>query len=268
MAVITISNNKGGIAKTTTAIHLAAYLASKGFKLLVIDFDPQMNLTIGYKIPYEYPYTSLSFLNGEPNFRVTKKADNLYIMAGSEALDSETRDIHVLRTRLDQLKEMAKSNGQKFYDHVVLDCPPQPLVKKFFTPPGSKKHYHIPKLNEIAAACADYAVIPMDAEEFSIEGLKRFLASVIRVRDEFNPNLDVAGVFFSKVLKNETDFKVNYESVKNSIPKKYFFNTYIRKDKKIELSKKLGKSVFDIAPTSRAAEDYNNLCNELLQRIA
>jgi len=223
MEIIAVGNNKGGIAKTTTALHLSAYLAEEGYKVLVIDSDPQTNLSIGFKIPEDYPYTILDLLNGEPNFRVTMKGTNLYVLAGSKLLDSETRDIYILKERLEQLNNLAIANNQKPFDFVIIDLPPELLTKKMYHPKKGDS-VHIPKVNEIAAAAADYFMVPVHAEKYSMDGLQTMLASIIKFRSEFNPGLNVLGVFFTMVLKNERDFKEHYKIVKQSIPEEYFFD--------------------------------------------
>lgn len=266
MDIIAVGNNKGGIAKTTTCIHLGAFLAEAGYKVLLIDFDPQSNLSKGYKIPKDYPYTVLNLLNGEENFRVNRKADNLYILSGSRELDTVTRDIFILKRRLEQLEKLSKMNNQKPYDFVVIDMPPEVLTKKFYIDSKDNK-IHIPKLNEIAVAAAHYVMTPINAEEYSIDGLENILRSIIDFRKEFNPKLEILGVFFTMVSVIKRDFKNYYKSVANDIPEKYFFNSFIRNDQKINDAKKVGKSIFEYAPKSRASIDYKNLCNELLDKI-
>ena len=266
MVVISLVNNKGGIAKTTTSIHLSAFLALLGYKVLVIDFDPQRNLSLGYKIAEDYPYTVLNLLKGESGFRVTQKLENLFVLAGSYFLDTETFEIGLLKKRLEQINKRALSNEQKPYDFVVVDCAPQPMKKKYYLD-KSQKEIHIPKLNEIAVSASDYAMIPLDSEEFSINGLTNFIKDTISIREEFNPKMKIAGVFFTRVMSNENNFKFYYEDVRKSIPGKYFFETFIRKDVNIEKSKKLGKSIFEISPKSNASLDYKKLCEELLLKI-
>lgn len=266
MKIISIVNFKGGIAKTTSAIHLAAILALKGFKVLVLDFDPQTSLSIGYKITKENQYTILDLLEGKEGFRVTSKADNLHVLAGSKFLNSKVRDINILKTRLKQLNALSINNNQKPYDFVIIDCSPT-SIKKLILEKEKGEKTHIPNLNEIALTASNYAMIPLHSEEYSIAGLKDVINDVMSLKDGFNSELDIAGVFFSMVMKNEKSFKSYYKEIKESIPEKYFFNTYIRKDKKIEESKTIGQSIFYKSPNANAALDYNDLCDELLKRI-
>jgi len=266
MKIISIVNFKGGIAKTTSAIHLAASLALKGFKVLVLDFDPQTSLSIGYKVLKENQYNIFDLLEGKEGFRVTSKTDNLHVLAGSKLLNSKVWSINILKQRLKQLDSLLISNKQKSYDFVIIDCSPTSIKQLILeNEKGEKKH--IPNLNEIALTASNHAMIPLHAEEYSIEGLNDVITDVMSLRDNFNSELDIAGVFFSMVMKNEKNFKNYYQQIKRGIPEKYFFNTYIRKDKKIEESKIIGQSIFYKSPNANAALDYNNLCNELLKRL-
>lgn len=263
--IIAIINFKGGIAKTTTAIHLGASLALLKYKVLILDYDPQTSLSIGYKVKKDNQYTINDLLDGKDGFRVTQKDKNLHVLPGTRKIVSRVRDIGILKVRLEQLNEMAIENKQKPYDFIILDCPPMVMERTFFE--LKNKLIHIPNLNEIALTAADYTLIPLNAEKYSIEGLKELISDIKNLRNDFNQNLNIAGVFFSMVLKNERNFKDYYSIVKDEMPEEYFFNTFIRKDVNIEKSKEKGLSIFSTAPKSNAALDYKNLAKELIKKI-
>lgn len=263
--VISIVNFKGGIAKTTTSIHIGACLALRGYKVLITDFDPQRSLTTGYKIVKDKQYTIYDLLKGNEGFRVTSKADNLHILAGSRKLLSEVFDINILKDRLNQLETIYNQQNQEFYDIIIVDCPPESMERKYLIKGNSK--IHIPNLNEIALTASNYAMIPLNAQEYSIEGLKNLLNDLIDLGEDFNNKLEILGVFFTMVMKNEVDFKKYYSQIKKSVPSKYFFESYIRRDKNIQRSEKLGQSIYVKTPNSNAGIDYDNLVTELLKKL-
>lgn len=262
MKIISIINKKGGVAKTTTTIHLSAYLAKKGYKVLVIDFDPQCNLTSGYKVESNYPYNIYDLLEGKEGLRFKNKLKNLYILAGSENLDTKVYPVDLLKNRLYILYKMVKTQLNIDFDYIIIDCSPSDLRKK-----KDSKGALIPKLNQLALTASDYFIVPLVADDFSVEGLNNFIFDAIEFKKEFNPNLKVGGVFFNRALVHKVKFKNFYKQVQNSIPEKYFIKTFIREDVSIANAVEAGQSIFQTAPKSRAAQDYKKLCNELLKTI-
>lgn len=245
--VISIITEKGGVGKTTTSIHLGAALAEKKKKVLLIDFDAQRNLSIGYKIPKEYSYTVKNLLEKTGEFRLTQKGERLFILAGDRELENTKKDRKTL-------KEMLEILGDKLaFDFIIIDCPPRPLTSDL-------------GLGEIALSASDYVLSPIEAEEYSIEGIKELLPSLVNIKNKYNPKLEFLGFFFNKVLTNTINFR-EYRELALEQAGDYFFNTFIRQDMNVERAKKEGKTIFQIAPNSRASEDYSNLIKELLNKI-
>ena len=116
--VISVLTQKGGVDKTTTTIHLAAGFAKKGSKVLVIDFDSQKNQSLGYKLDDDNPYTVVDFLEQKEGLEFTQKGEhnNIYVLAGSEQLESYRLGRYALRESLELLED--------FFDYVLIDCPP------------------------------------------------------------------------------------------------------------------------------------------------
>jgi chromosome partitioning protein len=252
MKTISIVNQKGGVGKTASTIHIGATLALKDPTLL-IDFDPQMNLSQGYKISPDYSYSVLNFLNGDGKFRITEKNKNLYILSGSKDLDMKTYDNTLLKKRIDQLVTQLK------FKHILIDCAPQPLVDK-----RDSHNKPIPVLNELALVASDHIVVPLNADYYSVMGLSNFIQGILRVKKASNPKLDIAGVFFNKVVKTEKSFKRWRDTLESSPIKEYLFERYVRKDKTVEEAVDEGKSVFQVNPKCRAADDFRLLTEELL----
>lgn len=261
MKVLSIINQKGGVGKTTVSIHLGAKLAQLGYKVMCIDFDPQMNLSQGYKIEDDYPYTVLDFLNGTGNFQLKQKEENLFIMAGSLNLDSKFYERNLLKERLQQLDKVLNQQNIRF-DFVILDCQPQPLVDK-----KDEKNKSVPILNEIALIASNHIIVPLGVDEYSIKGLDNFIPGILRIKKNYNTSLTIAGIFFNKVLSNEKNFRRFYKLLENSGAKDFFIEDFIRKDVKIEEAVKEGKTIFQLAPKSRAAKDFEKVCNQILKNI-
>jgi chromosome partitioning protein len=247
MKIISIITEKGGVGKTTTSIHLGASFAEMGKKVLLVDFDEQRNLSKGYKIEKAFPYNVKNFLDRSGQFRLTQKMDTLFILSGSREIVADDYKRTELRERLNYLNE-------KFsFDIVIVDCPPSPLIGKM-------------KLGEIALSSSDYVISPIEAEEYSIDGINELLPEILRIKKNYNPDLNFLGFFFNKVNVWGKRFK-KYAPLAHEEGKGYFLNTIVRVDESVETAKSEGKTVFQVAPRSRASEDYKNLADEINTKI-
>ena len=247
MKIISIITEKGGVGKTTTSLHLGASFSELGNKVLIVDFDEQRNLSIGYKISKDYSYNVKNFLDKTGEFRLTQKGENLYILSGSREISADYYKRNELRERLNFL------NSKFPIDIVIIDCPPSPLSGKM-------------KLGEIALSSSDYVISPIEAEEYSIEGINELLPEILRIKKNHNSNLNFLGFFFNKVNTRSRRFK-KYSPLAEQEGKGYFLNSIVRIDESIEDAKSEGKTVFQVAPKSRASEDYKNLANEVYKKI-
>ncbi|MEO2050235.1 MAG: ParA family protein [Allomuricauda sp.] len=261
MKVISVINKKGGCTKTTTCIHMAAYLAKRGNKILLIDFEAQRNLSIGYGIPEDYPYTVFDMLNGKAGLRLKNKKRNLYILAGSDMIDTEVYPLDILKKRLEVLEKMFKKEHDITFDYAIIDCSPSDLKNKY------AKGKLQPKLNQIALYASDAFIVPLVHEKYAVDGLANFMYDAAAFKKEFNPSLKVGGVFFNIVEENTRRFKKYYQEVQDSVPDDYFLKTFVRKDVQIADATDEGESIFEVAPKSRSAKDYSKLCREILNKI-
>jgi len=247
MKIISIITEKGGVGKTTTSIHLGASFAELGRKVLLVDFDEQRNLSKGYKIEKTFSYNVKNFLDKSGQFRLTQKTESLFILSGSREIVADDYQRTDLRERLNYLNE-------KFpFDIVIIDCPPSPLSGKM-------------KLGEIALSSSDYVISPIEAEEYSIDGINELLPEILRIKKNYNPDLNFLGFFFNKVNTWGRRFK-KYSPLAHKEGKGYFLNTIVRVDESVETAKSEGKTVFQVAPKSRASEDYKSLANEINSKI-
>lgn len=249
MKTISILTQKGGVGKTTTSIHLGASFSEMGKKVLLIDFDAQKNLSQGYKIADDYPYTIKNVLEETGTFRLTQKGENLFILAGDDKLEEELKHYkrNALKNKLNIIAEKFK------FDYCIIDCPPCPLMDTL-------------TLGEIALCASDYVISPILAEEYSISGIKKLFPSIVNIRDKYNPKLEFLGFFFNQVLTNTKNFK-EYSEIAEEQAKKIFFKSFIRQDINIEKAKKEGKTIFQVAPNSRAGEDFKTLVKEILTKM-
>ncbi|NAW49977.1 AAA family ATPase [Elizabethkingia argentiflava] len=247
MKILSIITEKGGVGKTTTSIHLGASFSEMGYKVLQIDFDAQRNLSMGYRIDRDYPYTIKNFLDKTGDFRLTQKKDNLFILAGDRNIEKDKYSRYELKERIDFL------NSKMNLDFVIIDCPPRPLTGGV-------------GLGEMALSCSDYVISPIEAEMYSIEGINELFPSIQRIIKEHNNKLKFLGFFFNKVLTNTRNFR-EYTEKANSQARNYFLTSFIRQDVNVENAKKEGKTIFQVAPHSRASLDFNELATEILKEI-
>jgi chromosome partitioning protein len=247
MKVISIITEKGGVGKTTTSIHLGASFAEKGKKTLLIDFDAQRNLSIGYKIPKDFDYTIRNFLNEDfENFALSQKNENLFILAGDRDIESKGYKRNALSKHISNFKNLG-------FDYIIIDCPPRPITSNV-------------GLGEIALSASDYVISPIEAEEYSIEGINELLPSIERIKKDFNPKLIFLGFFFNKVLESTVNFRY-YRKIALAEAKEFFFKNYIRQDMAVERAKKQGETVYSVAPNSRVTADYIALVEEIILKI-
>lgn len=247
MKIVSIITEKGGVGKTTTSIHLGASFSEKGKKVLIVDFDEQRNLSIGYKIPKDFSYNVKNFLDKNGDFRLTQKGENLFILSGSREISADDYSRTDLKDRLEFL------NSKFPFDIVIVDCPPSPLNGKL-------------KLGELALSSSDFVISPIEAEEYSIEGINELLPEIVRIKKEHNPNLNFLGFFFNKANLRSRRYK-KYSPLAKEEGKAYFLDSIVRIDESVENAKEKGKTVFQVAPFSRASEDYKNLADEILNKI-
>jgi chromosome partitioning protein len=247
MKIISIITEKGGVGKTTTSIHLGASFAESGKKTLLIDFDAQRNLSIGYKIEKSFDYTIKNFLDGDfENFSLTQKNENLFILSGDRNIENKKYARDILSKNLKVLEQLN-------FDFVIIDCPPRPITEEI-------------GLGEIALSASDYIISPIEAEEYSIEGINELIPSINRIKTKHNQKLIFLGFFFNKVNENTINFR-KFRNIAKNEAKEHFFNTYIRQDVSVEKAKSKGETVYTIAPHSRVASDYRELVNELMKKI-
>lgn len=250
MLTIAISNQKGGVGKTTTAINLGACLAMAGKRTLLIDIDPQANSTSGVGLAADSENTIYSALLSEKATNGTIKntvIDNLFLipsdinLAAAEVELSKTKDVHY------RLKNVIKNLDEKF-DFILIDCPP---ALGFLT------------INSLVAA--DSVLIPLQTEYFALEGLGKLMNTINMIRDSFNPGLEIEGLLFTMFDKRTSLSNQVVDEIKTNF-KSHVFETVIPRNIRLSEAPSHGLPITLYDVKSKGSESYIDLARELISR--
>ncbi|MGB0871355.1 MAG: ParA family protein [Flavobacteriales bacterium] len=248
MCVISIINQKGGVGKTTNTIHIGAHFANSGSKVLLLDFDPQCDLSHGVGVDVsEDLYDVVDFLNGEDGLTFEEVQKNMWLLPGNKYFVASLFKKNDLKQQLSALKGI--------FDYILIDCPPTTI-----------NHVDVVQ-GDLALLGSDYFLVPVEADEYPIKNLNVFLGSVFKLIEDNSLNLQFAGVFFSNVLVTKKSFEYYSSILKESGIGEYLFTHYIRQDSMVQKAVRKGKTIFDYSPNCRASIDFKGLGEELLTKI-
>lgn len=249
--VIAISNQKGGVGKTTTAINLSACLAEKGKKVLVIDMDPQGNATSGLGVDKtSVEHTSYEVLLGQTTIweaTVSSICEGLRVipsergLAGAEIelIGTENRE-YVLKNQVDKVKDN--------YDFIIIDCPPSLNI-----------------LTVNAMTTADTVLVPIQCEYYALEGLSELLYTIDLVKERLNEKLEIEGVVFT-MYDSRTCLSLQVvENVKENLKQK-IYKTIIPRNIRLAEAPSHGKPINMYDGKSAGEEGYRSLANEVIER--
>ena len=244
MRIITIINQKGGTGKTTITMNLGVALALMGKKILLIDFDPQANLTYSFGIRNP-KNTIVEVLQGKQTIQtILVKKEGLDIAPSSSLLaDLEVSIINKIG-REQLLQDRLK--GLKEYDYVFIDSPPSLSI-----------------LTINALTTAGEVLIPLQMEILSLQGLTQLLKTIDEVKNVLNKKLRITGVVVSMYDGRRRLSSEILNEIKNNLKEKVF-NSLIRICVKIAEAPSFAKRVLSYAPSSEGAIDYKNLAKEFL----
>ena len=254
--IIAVANQKGGVGKTTTAINLAASLALAGRKILVVDLDPQGNLTsgVGQKEKSADPGTVYHALTSETTidlrpFVIPTGIDGLRLVPADRNLTGAEIEMVALPNRESRLRALLAPLRDE-YDYVFIDCPPS---------------LGLLTLNALVAA--DAVLIPLHCEYFALEGLADLVGTLRRIRASLNPSLDIEGVLLT-MFDERTNLGQQVASDVRGFFKEKVFRTVIPRNIRLGEAPSHGMPVILYDSRSRGAEAYQALAREVLARSA
>lgn len=247
--IIAISNQKGGVGKTTTTINIGTSLAKLGKKVLLVDLDPQGNCTRALGID-KFNKSISDVLVSDSNIkRVIKKT----VMNGCDVIPSDLSLALIDSSKLNNpephfILRNALKNIEGKYDFILIDCPPS-----------------LGFLNKNALAAAHKVLIPVQCEFFALEGVTQILATIRNIKNEWNPQIEILG-FIISMYDSRNRLSVEIASELRSQFKDYVFVTVIPRNISIPESQAKGIPTLLFRPNSVGSVMYMQATRELLDR--
>ncbi|GAA5076209.1 AAA family ATPase [Roseibacterium beibuensis] len=252
--ILAITNQKGGVGKTTTAINLGAALARMDKRVLIVDIDPQGNASTGLGIePSARDLTTYDLLlDDAPLAQVIKPTDveNLSIAPATTDLSSTDVELVSQGNRVFLLKEALRGPDARMYDYVLIDCPPS-----------------LSLLTVNALVAADAVLVPLQSEFFALEGLSQLMLTVREVRETANPELRIEGIVLTMYdLRNNLSRQVEADA--RETLGELVYKTCVPRNVRVSEAPSFALPVIDYDPTSKGSQAYIALAEELMARNA
>lgn len=262
MEIFVVANQKGGVGKTTTVMNLGASLALKKKKVLLVDLDPQSNLSSGLgftqqfdkqswnskdEVPYKSIYNVL--IDGDPisSVFVTTSTPNLFLIPSHLSLaGAEIEMVNMLSREL--LLKKALSNTKEDFDYVLIDCPPS-----------------LGLLTINALSAAKKLIIPIQCEYFALEGLGQLIETTKLIKG-INPDLTVGGVILT-MYDSRTKLSENVVNDVRSFFDEVAFNSVVPRNVRLSEAPSYGKTIFQYDSKSTGALAYKKLASEFIRRF-
>ncbi|MEM6264861.1 MAG: ParA family protein [Bacteroidota bacterium] len=247
MSVISIANHKGGVGKTTTTVNLAAALAQKGYRILILDMDPQANATfsLGLKKQDQTIYNVMAF--GDSIRKVVQQLESFDLIPASIHLagfekNNEVGKEFILAEHMEDIRPD--------YDFILIDCPPS-----------------LGALTISALTASNYALVPLQPEFLALQGMTDFIKILRTVKTRMNRELELLGV----VVTQYDTRKVLHRDILEHASQSYgemVFETRIRGNISLAEAQSMGLDIFQYDAACNGAEDYSELASEVVRRTS
>jgi chromosome partitioning protein len=251
--IIAIANQKGGVGKTTTAINLAAALASKGIRTLLVDLDPQGNSSMSFLDIHQLKASIYEALTEDavhlPDIVLpAEKIENLFIAPATISLAKiEAKLLGELDSHFRLKDELQRV--QEAYPYIIIDTPPTLGI-----------------ITVNALVGASHVLVPIQASYFALEGTDDLLETIDKIKVRANPQLQILGALITMYDKRTLLAKDIYEQIQRVFGDRVF-ETVITKSVRLEESPAYRESIFTFAPRSTGAFEYYRLSEEVLSRV-
>ena len=247
--IIAVTNQKGGVGKTTTTINVASGLANRGAKVLIVDLDPQGNASSGLGVPKED--------NGLKTYDVLCRearldqawrqthVDNLWLLPANNDLAVAEIDLSQMSQREFRLSQAIKDTN---FDYILIDCPPS-----------------LGLLTINALTASNLVLIPVQAEYYAMEGLSQLLGTVQAVRASTNPGIELLGIAITMFDKRNSLSEQVQKELAGYFGDK-LFKTEVPRNVRLAEAPSYGRTIYDHDRWSKGARAYKALVNEILDR--
>ena len=248
MVTISVVNNKGGVGKTTTVHNIGVGLANEGYKVGLIDFDSQANLSMTLKFEHKTDLKTALLKRKAleiSDFSQTLDNENLYILPNlkdtTSQMFAEFSDIE----RLDALRNILTLLD---FDFLLIDTPPNLDIQTY---------------NSMITS--NYILVPVEYDIYSVSGLKVLVENIDKIKARMNPNLELLGILVTKVDERESINKPIHDILKRDFDEKVF-KTFIHTNKQFKHAQVNRLNIFNFRDR-KGSNDYHKLTKEILKRI-
>ena len=253
MKILAVANQKGGVGKTTTSVNLAAGLAARGQRVLLVDLDPQGNATSAVAADIENPPTLYGPLTGTSDVRsclTATRLPNLSLIAANIDLAGLEIEVARMDDHLQQLRRALQPlRDEDTFDFVILDCPPSLGI-----------------LMTNALAAADQLLVPVQCEYYALEGLGKLMFVMGQIRDSgANPSLTLSGLLMTMFDRRTNLAEAVVKDVRDHF-EDVLYDTVIPRTVRLSEAPSFGRTIFEHDPRGSGAEAYDRLAGEFLKR--